>query len=159
MDTVWFQVCFVCFSRRQNQKYKFGTPFFLGMMDGNMTVLTIADLKSKRGKMNDYLKALPSRNKGKNLLVEAGFTTSCKDQIISQKFNIYSIYSVLLDLQQNQSQIESLFENTQVKIKCLNGFKECHLLQNRSGLESSFLILQFLVLCAQVLGMILLWVC
>ena len=52
---------------------------FLGMMDGNMTVLTIADLKSKRGKMNDYLKALPSRNKGKNLLVEAGFTTSCKD--------------------------------------------------------------------------------
>ena len=51
----------------------------LGMMDGNMTVLTIADLKSKRGKMNDYLKALPSRNKGKNLLVEAGFTTSCKD--------------------------------------------------------------------------------
>ena len=44
-----------------------------------MTVLTIADLKSKRGKMNDYLKALPSRNKGKNSLVEAGFTTSCKD--------------------------------------------------------------------------------
>ena len=43
----------------------------LGMMDGNLTVLTIAD--PKKGKMNEYLKALPSRNKGKNLLANAGF--------------------------------------------------------------------------------------
>ena len=45
------------------------------MMDGNLTVLTIADPNSKKGKMNEYLKALPSRNKGKNLLEEAGFRT------------------------------------------------------------------------------------
>ena len=44
---------------------------FVGMMDGNLTVLTIAD--PKKGKMNEYLKALPSRNKGKNLLANAGF--------------------------------------------------------------------------------------
>ena len=69
-------VCLFVLVYSRIRKYEFG---FLGMMDGNMTVLTIADLKSKRGKMNDYLKALPSRNKGKNLLVEAGFTTSCKD--------------------------------------------------------------------------------
>ena len=46
-------------------------PIILGMMDGNLTVLTIAD--PKKGKMNEYLKALPSRNKGKNLLANAGF--------------------------------------------------------------------------------------
>jgi hypothetical protein len=75
-----FNFClFVLADGRIKNKIKFWNSIFLGMMDGNMTVLTIADLKSKRGKMNDYLKALPSRNKGKNLLVEAGFTTSCKD--------------------------------------------------------------------------------
>merc|ERR1712113_1544 len=45
-----------------------GYSVVLGMMDGNLTVLTIADPNSKKGKMNEYLKALPSRNKGKNLL-------------------------------------------------------------------------------------------
>lgn len=48
-----------------------GYSVVLGMMDGNLTVLTIAD--PKKGKMNEYLKALPSRNKGKNLLANAGF--------------------------------------------------------------------------------------
>ena len=43
----------------------------LGMVDGNLTVLTIAD--PKKGKMSEYLKALPSRNRGKNLLPQAGF--------------------------------------------------------------------------------------
>ena len=48
------------------------------MMDGNLTVLTIADLKSKRGNMKEYLAALPSRNQGKNKLADAGFKTSEK---------------------------------------------------------------------------------
>ena len=48
-----------------------GNSVVLGMVDGNLTVLTIADPKKPR--MSEYLKALPSRNKGKNLLPEAGF--------------------------------------------------------------------------------------
>jgi len=48
-----------------------GNSVVLGMVDGNLTVLTIADPKKPR--MSEYLKALPSRNKGKNLLLEAGF--------------------------------------------------------------------------------------
>ena len=43
----------------------------LGMEDGSLTVLTIAD--PKKGRMSEYLKALPSRNRGQNLLQEAGF--------------------------------------------------------------------------------------
>ena len=50
-----------------------GYSVVLGMMDGNVTVLTIADPNSKKVNMNEYLKALPSRNKGKNMLAEAGF--------------------------------------------------------------------------------------
>ena len=50
-----------------------GYSVVLGMMDGNLTVLTIADPNSKRGNMNEYLKALPSRNNGENLLKKAGF--------------------------------------------------------------------------------------
>jgi len=34
----------------------------LGMVDGNLTVLTIAD--PKKPQMSEYLKALPSRNQG-----------------------------------------------------------------------------------------------
>ena len=48
-----------------------GISLVLGMVDGNLTVLTIADPKKER--MSDYLKALPSRNQGQNLLKEAGF--------------------------------------------------------------------------------------
>lgn len=48
-----------------------GNSVVLGMVDGSITVLTIAD--PEKGRMNEYLKALPSRNKGKNLLKEAGF--------------------------------------------------------------------------------------
>ena len=48
-----------------------GYSVVLGMVDGNLTVLTIAD--PKKGHMREYLKALPSRNRGKNLLAEAGF--------------------------------------------------------------------------------------
>ena len=48
-----------------------GYSVVLGMVDGNLTVLTIAD--PKKGKMSEYLKALPSRNRGKNLLPQAGF--------------------------------------------------------------------------------------
>ena len=48
-----------------------GYSVVMGMVDGNLTVLTIAD--PKKGQMSEYLKALPSRNKGKNLLAKAGF--------------------------------------------------------------------------------------
>ncbi len=48
-----------------------GYSVVLGMVDGNLTVLTIAD--PKKGRMSEYLKSLPSRNRGKNLLPEAGF--------------------------------------------------------------------------------------
>ena len=48
-----------------------GNSVVLGMIDGNITVLTIGDPKKPR--ISEYLKALPSRNKGKNLLKEAGF--------------------------------------------------------------------------------------
>ena len=48
-----------------------GISVVLGMVDGSMTVLTIAD--PKKGNMSEYLKALPSRNRGQNLLQEAGF--------------------------------------------------------------------------------------
>ena len=48
-----------------------GKSVVLGMVDGSLTVLTIAD--PKKGKMSEYLKALPARNNGKNLLKEAGF--------------------------------------------------------------------------------------
>ena len=51
-----------------------GNSVVLGMVDGNLTVLTIAD--PKKGKMSEYLKALPSRNRGKNLLQESGFQSS-----------------------------------------------------------------------------------
>ena len=50
-----------------------GNSVVLGMVDGNITVLTIADPERKKGRMNEYLKALPSRNRGQNLLQEAGF--------------------------------------------------------------------------------------
>lgn len=48
-----------------------GISVVLGMVDGSLTVLTIADPKKDR--MSEYLKALPSRNRGENLLKEAGF--------------------------------------------------------------------------------------
>ena len=48
-----------------------GYSVVLGMMDGNLAVLTIAD--PKKGKMAKYLSSLPSRNRGVNLLPEAGF--------------------------------------------------------------------------------------
>lgn len=40
-----------------------GNSVVLGMVDGNLTVLTIAD--PKKPHMKDYLKDLPSRNPGK----------------------------------------------------------------------------------------------
>ena len=39
-----------------------GNSVVLGMVDGNVTVLTIAD--PTKAYMSEYLKALPSRNKG-----------------------------------------------------------------------------------------------
>ena len=48
-----------------------GLSVVLGMVDGSLTVLTIAD--PKKGRMSEYLKALPSRNRGQNLLKQAGF--------------------------------------------------------------------------------------
>ena len=48
-----------------------GNSVVLGMVDGNVTVLTIAD--PTKAYMSECLKALPSRNKGKNLLSNAGF--------------------------------------------------------------------------------------
>lgn len=41
------------------------------MTDGSLMVLTIADPKKEN--MSEYLKALPSRNNGENLLKQAGF--------------------------------------------------------------------------------------
>ena len=40
-----------------------GYSVVLGMVDGNLTVLTIAD--PKKPHMSEYLNALPSRNQGK----------------------------------------------------------------------------------------------
>ena len=39
-----------------------GNSVVLGMVDGNVTVLTIAD--PTKAYMSEYLKALPSRNRG-----------------------------------------------------------------------------------------------
>ena len=44
-----------------------GNSVALGMVDGNLTVLTIADPNKRH--MIDYLKKLPSRNNGENLLI------------------------------------------------------------------------------------------
>ncbi len=57
---------------------KDGNSVVLGMIDGNVTVLTIAD--PKKGRMSEYLQALPSRNRGKNLLKEAGFLGDAVEQ-------------------------------------------------------------------------------
>ena len=57
---------------------KDGNSVVLGMIDGNVTVLTIAD--PKKGRMSEYLQALPSRNRGKNLLKEAGFLGDVVEQ-------------------------------------------------------------------------------
>jgi hypothetical protein len=46
-----------------------GNSVVLGMVDGNLSVLTIAD--PKKPNMSEYLKALPSRNKGQKLLPQA----------------------------------------------------------------------------------------
>ena len=48
-----------------------GISVVLGMTDGSLMVLTIADPKKEN--MSEYLKALPSRNNGENLLKQAGF--------------------------------------------------------------------------------------
>ena len=45
-----------------------GNSVVLGMVDGNLTVLTIAD--PKKPHMKDYLKQLPSRNPGKHVQPE-----------------------------------------------------------------------------------------